>query len=97
MRWGIALLLIALSFAPGAFAMGDKPGKEQHADKNHCIVGGCSGQLCTDARNGGVASTCEWRESYACYSKYGSCKLQPDGQCGWTPTQALTECVGSAQ
>lgn len=96
MRWGIALLLVTLSLAPMAFAMGDKPDTAQYADKGNCIVGGCSGQLCTDASQGPMMSTCEWREEYGCYGKYSQCQRQPSGDCGWTPNPALKECLGAA-
>lgn len=97
MRWGIALLLVTLSLAPMAFAMGDKPDTAQYAGKGNCIVGGCSGQLCTDAAQGPLMSTCEWREAYACYSTHGRCERQPSGECGWTPSAALSACLDTAQ
>lgn len=56
-----------------------------------CYAGGCSGQLCTDQPD--AASTCEWREEYACY-KGASCERQSDGQCGWTKTPELEACLG---
>lgn len=55
-----------------------------------CYVGGCSGQICSDKE--GVASTCEYREEYACY-KDAKCERQNNGQCGWTNTAALTSCL----
>ena len=57
-----------------------------------CFVGGCSGQVCSDQE--GVISTCEWREEYACY-RDATCEVQPDGNCGWTPTAALNACLGN--
>jgi eight-cysteine-cluster-containing protein len=54
-----------------------------------CVVGGCSGQLCSDEP---LASDCEWREEYACY-RDATCERQPDGVCGWTPTPELLECL----
>ncbi len=59
-----------------------------------CFKGGCSGQLCTDSPD--MASTCEWREEYACYQS-AVCVRQPSGKCGWTPTPALTQCLNTAQ
>jgi hypothetical protein len=56
-----------------------------------CFVGGCSNQLCTDQP--GAASTCEWREEYACYQT-ATCERQGDGQCGWTRTPELEKCLG---
>lgn len=56
-----------------------------------CVVGGCSGQLCIEDGSGGI-STCEYREEYACYKK-ASCGRQADGQCGWTMTPELKQCL----
>jgi hypothetical protein len=59
-----------------------------------CFVGGCSGQLCTGASD--IASTCEWREEYACYAK-AICERQATGECGWTSTAPYAQCVASAR
>lgn len=61
--------------------------------KGACYVGGCSSQLCTEEP--GMASTCEYREEYACYQN-AVCKRQATGECGWTKTQALNACLVSA-
>lgn len=55
-----------------------------------CRRTGCSGQICSDQD---VASTCEWRDEYACY-KEAECTRQADGRCGFTPTPALKACLG---
>lgn len=54
-----------------------------------CVVTGCSGQICSDHD---VVSTCEFQESYACY-KDAICERQATGQCGWTQTPALKQCL----
>ena len=54
-----------------------------------CIVTGCSGQICASEQ---VATTCEWTCTYGCY-QYATCEVQPDGVCGWTPTEAYDTCV----
>jgi hypothetical protein len=59
-----------------------------------CYVGGCSMQLCTDTPD--MASTCEYREAYACY-KGATCERQASGACGWTETAALRACLLNAQ
>lgn len=58
-----------------------------------CFVGGCSGQICSDQKD--VVSTCEFRESYACY-KTAKCERQQNGQCGWTQTPELKACLANA-
>ena len=59
-----------------------------------CKRGGCSGQLCVDATSEDVASTCEWKEVYACYQA-AACEVQGDGNCGFTPSDELSKCVES--
>lgn len=58
-----------------------------------CVVGGCSGQLCTESSED-IATTCEWRDEYACYQK-ATCERQPSGKCGWTDTPTLQACIVS--
>lgn len=54
-----------------------------------CRHTGCSGQLCSDHD---VASTCEFRDEYACYQA-AVCARQPNGTCGFTPSEALMQCL----
>jgi len=55
-----------------------------------CFVGGCSSQVCSG--NEDVVTTCEWLPQYACY-RTATCERQPTGECGWTPTEALQQCL----
>ncbi|HWP54967.1 MAG TPA: DUF6748 domain-containing protein, partial [Pyrinomonadaceae bacterium] len=55
-----------------------------------CIKTGCSSQICADHN---VVSTCEFRPEYACYQK-ATCARQANGNCGFTKTPELTECLG---
>lgn len=55
-----------------------------------CYVGGCSAQVCSDQE--GIASTCEYREEYACY-KTAKCERQTSGECGWTESPELMACL----
>lgn len=57
-----------------------------------CVVGGCSSQLCVDASKGDMVTTCEYAEHYACYQT-AICERQVSGQCGWTETPALSQCL----
>ena len=59
-----------------------------------CYIGGCSSQLCSDSPD--LASTCEYREEYACYRE-AVCERQQNGQCGWTQTSELNACLYNAQ
>jgi eight-cysteine-cluster-containing protein len=57
---------------------------------NNCFVGGCSGQICSDQPD--MISTCEWRESYACFQT-AACERQQTGECGWSETPTLRACL----
>lgn len=66
------------------------PVKEPPMTQAQCRPGGCSGQLCTDKPD--MVTTCEWREEYACYQT-ATCERQPSGECGWTKTEELQQCL----
>jgi hypothetical protein len=66
----------------------------QPVGQGACYKGGCSGQICSDQKN--VVSTCEFREEYACYQT-ATCERQANGQCGWTVTPQLTQCLSRAK
>lgn len=59
-----------------------------------CVIGGCSGTLCTNAADGPVASTCEYAAWYSCFKEeYAVCEVQQDGLCGWTENTELNQCI----
>ncbi|WP_437631422.1 hypothetical protein [Sorangium sp. So ce854] len=58
-----------------------------------CVVTGCSGQVCADEH---VATTCEYREEYACYGEHSVCERDASGACGWRQTPELQACIGEA-
>ena len=57
-----------------------------------CKIAGCSGQLCVDKNAEDIITTCEYRPEYACY-KTARCERQSGGNCGWTQTAELSECI----
>lgn len=57
--------------------------------RGSCVISGCSNQICASEA---LSSTCEWKEEYACY-RTAICEVQPDGACGWTPSESLTSCL----
>lgn len=62
---------------------------------NGCAVAGCSGQLCVAAIEAdNIMTTCEYRAEYGCYRE-ASCEPQASGQCGWTQTPELTQCLAN--
>ncbi len=61
-----------------------------------CVIGGCSAQLCGERKDmEGLVSTCEYRAEYACYNRHSACERQSDGQCGWTQTSELKQCLAN--
>ena len=62
--------------------------------RDGCYIGGCSAQVCSDDPD--VITTCEWLEEYACY-RNATCERQADGECGWTETDLLLQCLATAQ
>lgn len=63
----------------------------EELQQSPCYIGGCSSQVCSDQKN--IITTCEYKEEYACY-KNAKCERQTNGQCGWTETPELKECLG---
>lgn len=60
-----------------------------------CAVGGCSSQICGEAGEvEDMASTCEYREEYACY-QVARCEKQSTGSCGWTETDEYNQCMAN--
>lgn len=69
-----------------------RPTQPNQPNNNGCYVGGCSGQICSDQPN--MVSTCEFTPSYSCYqSANTTCERQANGQCGWTQTDELAQCL----
>lgn len=61
-----------------------------------CHVGGCSGELCSD--EAGRVSPCIARPEFACYrGPRAVCQPQQNGDCGWSPTPELLECLGTGR
>ena len=56
-----------------------------------CYIGGCSQQICSDEPD--AVSDCEYRPEYSCYKKGARCERQSSGECGWTETSELMQCL----
>jgi len=63
--------------------------KRSEAGLKPCMKTGCSGQICSDHE---VITTCEYRTEYECYRK-ASCERQANGDCAFTKTKELTDCL----
>jgi len=61
-----------------------------------CVIGGCSGEICSDAEGGPMMSNCMYVPAYQCY-KTATCERQATGKCGWTETPSLRQCLADAQ
>jgi len=58
---------------------------------------GCSSHRCGEADDmDNLLSTCMWTPSYDCY-KTAVCEIQEDGDCGWTLSAELQECLVSTR
>lgn len=54
-----------------------------------CVISGCSSEICGEEER---MSICIFRPEYACY-KDAKCGRQENGQCGWTVTKELNNCL----
>ncbi len=96
----IAVLLAVIVISACEPAAGPQqpqpPANSECTADSDCGVGGCSGQVCTEAdKAAGLVTTCEYREEYGCYQK-ASCGCV-SGKCGWKPTSELQACLDSAK
>ncbi len=57
-----------------------------------CVAAGCSSQLCVSSDNADMMTTCEFLPQYACY-RTALCEVQQTGECGWTETKELQQCL----
>lgn len=82
-------------FVNAAQQAGTFPAQGEGMVFNGCAVAGCGQQLCVSAQEAAtIVTTCEYRAEYACYRE-ASCEPQSDGQCGWTETEELRQCLAN--
>lgn len=77
--------------ADGGGNAGGNPGG--NPDQKPCMKTGCSSQVCSDQE---VITTCEYKAEYDCYRR-AACERQRNGECGFTMTRELTECLRRAR
>lgn len=70
------------------------PTRSRPTEKDGCVVGGCSNELCLDKSKGETPTNCVYKSIYACY-RHATCERQDDGDCGWTKDSVLTACLDS--
>lgn len=63
-----------------------------------CGVSGCNGELCVNFDQRGIedTSSCVFKEEYTCY-KEALCERQESGECAWTMTESLSQCLGQVK
>lgn len=67
--------------------------KDNGGEVTSCIVTGCSGQICAEEP---VATTCEYKAEYACYTSANCGAFGPGGACAWEQTEELATCIDEA-
>ena len=95
---GIAVLLLTSIFSVQmhlskreSFDNKVSPSPTIQVTSTECVIGGCSGELCVK-KGEDVASICIWKEEFACF-KNATCEVQSNGECGWTQTPELKQCI----
>lgn len=66
------------------------------AASTSCKKTGCSSTMCIDSNMPDIVTTCEFKPEYACYQQ-AECKVQDDGNCGFTQTAQLTQCLNNSR
>ncbi len=61
-----------------------------------CKISGCNGEICLNTSDELAVSTCIYKEYFACY-KSAKCEKQSSGNCDWTETKTLKECITQKQ
>ncbi len=72
----------------------DQKSAKSPTAKARCIIGGCSGEICSDRSD--LVSACLYSPEFACY-KNARCERQKNGECGWTETKQLAQCLNRAR
>ncbi len=99
----VGFLILLFLFFKGVFGNRRKsiekiPNNAENIDdqadaKAECVRAGCSGELCVKAEIADqIATTCEYKAEYGCYQN-ATCELQENGDCGFTQTQELLNCL----
>ena len=92
----IIIILISIILIIIAFIILNKTNKNTSPTINQtektCKKAGCSNALCVESDQKNTASTCEWKDEYACYQK-AKCERQSNGKCGFTQDEELKNCL----
>lgn len=85
-------VLDLLSKAPAKVAQIPQPAPGTPQVTSGCVVSGCNNELCSAQPSNSV---CQVKPENKCYAT-AHCELQSTGDCGWTMTPALQECLQKA-
>lgn len=88
-KWGV--LKQDSGTAEKAAFCGWSTGGECSSDED-CTVGGCSSQVCMAESEGGMVTTCEWRNCYDADAYDLSCKCV-GGECRWSSGDGEAVCT----
>ncbi len=61
----------------------------ENSGEKICVVSGCNGEICAEEN---FDSVCIAKKEYQCY-KSATCEVQEDGECGWTQSLELIDCL----
>lgn len=88
-------IIIVIVLTSIIFIKRDNSTKKPQNVEIGCKKAGCSGNLCIEANQEDVITTCEWKEKYGCYQK-AKCERQSDGKCGFTKDEELNNCLSES-
>lgn len=71
----------------------NEPEPHSAREKDGCVISGCSSQVCASEP---VITDCEYEAEYICFGQ-AMCEKQDDGQCSWTISDEVGECVQKMQ
>ncbi|MEK7534480.1 MAG: hypothetical protein AAB600_04030 [Patescibacteria group bacterium] len=86
-NWKYLAIVVVLGLLVGGMLMYSLQGINK--GKGECMITGCNGQICSDQE---VITTCEAVPEDACY-KNAKCERQQNGECSWTQTKELLQCL----
>ena len=94
-KTGFVVGIFALIALPLALATQNKTTENRSQAKTPpaaCKVIGCARQYCVPLHSQDISPTCASPTPDKC-TTLTTCELQPDGECGWTPNPAYTQCI----
>lgn len=64
------------------------------AQNNPCVRAGCNRELCVEQSQAPIYNSCDILGYFKCYEEDGAlCEVQANGNCDWTQTTSLVDCL----